>query len=139
MLQVHYFCYMFRKINWDALGVTTSLVCAVHCAVLPLIFTSLPFFGIDFVADKRFEYGMIGLAFLIGVVALSHGYRRHHHKLFPVFIFTAGFVFLLAKEWLPRFEIPFLFIAVSLILLAHYLNYRQCRHHGHCPKDDCKH
>jgi hypothetical protein len=130
---------MIRKINWDALGVTTSLLCAVHCAVLPLLFTSLPFLGIDFVKDKVFEYGMIGLAFLIGVIALSHGYRRHHHKLFPIYIFTGGFFFLVAKEWLPKFEIPLLIAAVSLILLAHYLNYQQCRNHGHCPKDDCKH
>lgn len=138
-MQVCYFCAMIRKINWDALGVTTSLLCAIHCAVLPLLFSSLPFLGIDFVKDKGFEYGMIGLAFLIGVVALSHGYRRHHHKLFPVFIFTAGFIFLVSKEWLPHLEIPFLIMAVSLILLAHYLNYQQCRRHGHCPKDDCKH
>ena len=130
---------MIRKINWDALGVTTSLVCAVHCAVLPLLFTSLPFLGIDFVKDKVFEYSMIGLAFIIGVIALSHGYRKHHHKLYPVTIFTGGFIFLVIKEWLPAYEIPFLIVAVTLILLAHYLNYRQCRSHGNCPKDDCKH
>ena len=130
---------MIRNINWDALGVTTSLLCAIHCAVLPLLFSSLPFLGIDVIKDKAFEYGMIGLAFLIGVIALSHGYRRHHHKLFPVFIFTAGFMFLVAKEWLPHLEIPFLLLAVLLIILAHYQNYQQCRSHSHCPKDDCKH
>ncbi len=130
---------MLRKINWDALGITASLACAVHCAVLPLLFTSLPFLGIDFVQDKAFEYGMIGLAFIVGVIALTHGYKRHHHKLYPVAIFTAGFFFLVLKEWFPARELPFLLLAVSLILLAHYLNYRQCRNHGHCPKDDCKH
>jgi len=30
------------KVNWDALGVGASLACAIHCAVLPLILTSLP-------------------------------------------------------------------------------------------------
>ena len=130
---------MLRKINWDALGITASLACAVHCAVLPLLFTSLPFLGIDFIQNKVFEYCMIGLAFVIGVIALQHGFRRHHHTILPVGIFTVGFVFLLLKEWLPRLEIPFLILAVSLILTAHYINYRQCRNHGHCPKDDCKH
>lgn len=130
---------MLRKINWDALGITASVACAIHCAVLPLIFTSLPFLGIDFVQDKAFEYFMIGLAFVIGVIALTHGYKRHHHKLYPVGLFTIGFSFLLVKEWFQQYELSFLFMAVAFILSAHYLNYRQCRSHGHCPKDDCKH
>ena len=33
---------MRLKINWDALGIATSLACAIHCAVLPLLLTSLP-------------------------------------------------------------------------------------------------
>jgi hypothetical protein len=130
---------MFRKINWDALGITASLACAVHCAVLPLLFTSLPFLGIDFVQNKGFEYSMIALAFVIGVVALLHGFKRHHHTYWPVFIFTVGFGFLVLKEWVPRWEIPFLLVAVSFILWAHYLNYRQCHSQGHPPKDNYKH
>ena len=130
---------MLRKFNWDTLGITASIACAIHCAVLPLIFTSLPFWGVDFIKDKVFEYGMIGLAFLIGVIALSHGYRRHHHKLYPIAIFTVGFLFLLVKEWKPSFEIPLLIVAVSLITTAHYLNYRLCRRHNHAHKEDCNH
>ena len=40
---------MNHKINWDGLGVTTSLICAIHCAVLPLLFTSLPLLGGDII------------------------------------------------------------------------------------------
>ncbi|MEO7312017.1 MAG: MerC domain-containing protein [Chitinophagaceae bacterium] len=130
---------MLRKINWDALGVGASVACAIHCALLPLIFTSLPFFGIDFITNKVFEYGMIALAFVIGVIALSHGYRKHHHRLIPILFFSAGFVFLIAKEWLASWEIPFLIVAVLLILTAHYINYRQCRGHNHAHKEDCDH
>ncbi len=130
---------MFGKINWDALGVTASLACAIHCAVLPLIFTSLPFLGIDIISSKVFEFGMIGLAFAIGVIALSHGYRKHHHRLYPIAIFATGFAFLLVKEALPAIEIPLLIVAVVLILTAHYLNYRLCRGHIHAHKEDCDH
>jgi hypothetical protein len=51
------------KINWDALGITASLACAIHCAVLPLMLTSLPLFGINIIHNAIFEYSMIGLAF----------------------------------------------------------------------------
>ncbi len=130
---------MLRKINWDALGVTASVACAIHCAVLPLVFTILPFWGIDLITSKMFEYGMIALAFVIGVIALSHGYRKHHHRLYPILFFTTGFIFLVGKEWKPGFEIPLLIVAVVLILTAHYLNYRLCRGHNHAHKEDCDH
>lgn len=65
---------MNHKINWDGLGVTTSLICAIHCAVLPLLFTSLPLFGGDIIHNDYFEWSMIALAFMIGVYSLSHGF-----------------------------------------------------------------
>lgn len=130
---------MLKKFNWDALGVTASVACAIHCAILPLLFTSLPFMGIDFVNDHGFEYFMIGLAFVIGVLALAHGYFKHHHRLYPIGIFSLGFIFLLLKEWQPAYEIPFLLAAVGLIIVAHWLNYRLCRGHNHAHKEDCDH
>ena len=130
---------MSGKINWDALGVTASLACAIHCAVLPLIFTSLPFLGIDIISSKIFEFGMIGRAFAIGVIALSHGYRKHHHRLYPIIFFSAGISVLLVKEAMADIEIPLSIVAVVLIISAHYLNYRLCRGHNHAHKEDCDH
>ncbi len=64
------------KINWDALGVTASLACAIHCAVLPLLGISLPLLGVDLVQSRPFEFGMIALAFVIGIYALTHGFPQ---------------------------------------------------------------
>src|SRR5438105_7580194 len=89
---------MRSKINWDALGATTSLACAIHCAVLPLLLTSMPIFGINIIDNVSFEYFMIFLAFVIGCYALLHGYRKHHHSLFPIFIFSTGILLLFAKQ-----------------------------------------
>jgi MerC mercury resistance protein len=64
---------MFRKINLDALGVTASILCAIHCAILPLVLASLPILGINILHNPLFEYGMIGVAFAIGTIALRWG------------------------------------------------------------------
>lgn len=138
-----YFCgphmtNMF-KINYDALGITASLACAIHCAVLPLLLTSLPIFGIDIINNYFFEFGMIGLAFVVGLYALYHGYKKHHHTFLPALIFTAGFSFLLLKELFHDYHLWFLIPAVILILSAHYLNYRLCRKANHCHTSDCNH
>ena len=127
------------KINYDALGITASLACAIHCAVLPLLMTSLPVFGINIINNYFFEYGMISLAFVIGIFALYHGYKEHHHRPFPILLFSGGISFLLLKEWFQQYHIWLLIPAVLLIVLAHYLNYRLCRKAAHCHADDCSH
>jgi len=130
---------MKLQVNWDALGIATSLVCAIHCAVLPLLLSSLPLFGINIIHNNFFEAGMIALAFVVGSLALFHGYRRHHHRLLPLLIFATGFTFLILKEMSLSYEVALLIPAVSFILTAHYLNYRFCRKANHCHSTDCDH
>jgi MerC mercury resistance protein len=118
---------MNHKLNWDALGITTSILCAIHCAVLPLVVASLPVLGINIIHNLFFEYGMIGLAFLIGTWALSHGFRKHHRRYIPWLLFTGGMLFLIAKQLWHQYEFQLLPFAVVLIIAAHLLNYRLCK------------
>jgi len=130
---------MAIKVNWDALGITTSLACAIHCAVLPLLLTSLPVFGIDIIDNVSFEYLMILLACGIGCYALYHGYYKHHHQLMPLLIFLLGILFLIGKQSWHHLQFWFLVPAVTFIIAAHFLNYRLCRKANHCHKNDCDH
>jgi len=118
---------MLGKINWDVLGITASVLCAIHCAVLPLLLASLPILGINIIHNAYFEYGMIVLAFLIGSWALSHGFKRHHRRLLPLLLFTGGVLLLVAKQIWHEYELRFLPFAVALIVGAHVLNYRLSR------------
>ena len=130
---------MTPKINWDALGITASLACAIHCALLPLFLTSLPLFGINIIENLGFEYLMIGIAFVVGSYSLYHGHKKHHHSWLPLLLFSAGIICLLAKmhwhEWRNWFLLP----AVTLIVTAHFINFRFCRVHDHAHSDDCDH
>lgn len=127
------------KINWDALGIGASLACAIHCAVLPLLFTSFPLLGINILHNPWFEWGMIAIALVIGIHALRHGIRKHHHRYTPLVLLIIGFVFLMAKEAVHELHTVMVVIAVILIVTAHYLNYRFCRSANHCHTDDCAH
>jgi CHASE2 domain-containing sensor protein len=127
------------RINWDALGVATSLACAVHCAVLPLVLTSLPIFGVNIIDNHSFEFLMIVLAAAIGGYSLWHGYKKHHHKMLPVSVFLFGMLFLFAKQIWHQHQVPLLFMAVLFIVAGHWLNYRACRIHDHAHKEDCDH
>lgn len=130
---------MKGRINWDALGIATTLACAIHCAVLPLILGSLPILGMNLVNNEGFEYFMIFLAFCIGTYSLWHGYRRHHHNVTPVMIFCAGIGLLVAKQVWHEFQYWLLPFAIVMIISAHLLNYKACRIHNHAHSDDCNH
>lgn len=130
---------MKGRINWDALGIATTLACAIHCAVLPLILGSLPILGMNLVNNEGFEYFMIFLAFCIGTYSLWHGYRRHHHSVTPVMIFCAGIALLIAKQVWHEFQYWLLPFAIVMIISAHLLNYKACRIHSHAHSDDCNH
>ena len=130
---------MNKKINWDALGITASLACAIHCALLPLFFTSLPIFGINIIENPAFEAIMVGVAFIIGSYSLYHGYKKHHHSFVPIIVFTIGFVFLILKLFFVEYEYWLLVPAVFGIIFSHIINYRACRIHDHAHKEDCDH
>lgn len=126
------------KLNWDTLGIGTSVLCAIHCALLPVLVSSLPVFGINIIHNLFFEWGMIALAFVVGSYSLFHGYIKHHRSLKPVLIFSFGFIFLILKQFFTQFEIPFLIIAVASIISAHYYNYLLC-HRSKCSSPHHKH
>lgn len=127
------------KINWDAFGIAASVACAIHCAVLPLILSSLPLFGINIIENQGFEFLMIALAFVVGVYSLYHGRKRHHHSYYPMVLFAAGISLLFIKSMLHSHSLMLLLPAVSLVVIAHYLNYKLCRVHNHAHADDCNH
>ena len=131
--------FMKSKINWDAIGISASLACAIHCALLPLFLTSLPLFGINIIHNIYFEAGMVLLAFGIGSYSLYHGYRRHHHSSLPFTLFILGIILLVLKLFFIQYENWLLIPAVILIIVAHILNFRSCRVHNHAHVDDCAH
>ncbi|HMJ46291.1 MAG TPA: MerC domain-containing protein [Ferruginibacter sp.] len=127
-----------NKLNWDGLGIATSLACAIHCAVLPMILTSLPLCGINIIHNIFFEWMMIAIAFMVGAFSLFHGYVKHHRSLVPVIIFSIGFAFLVSKQFFHLYDNILLIPAMICIIAAHYLNYRLC-HKTRCASHHHKH
>ena len=127
------------NINWDALGITASVACAIHCAILPLFVTALPLFGINIIHNIAFEAGMLLLALSIGIYSLYHGFRKHHHQKLPLALFIAGLLLMVLKLVFIHYEMWILLPAVALIVYAHYLNFRYCRIHDQAHAEDCGH
>jgi hypothetical protein len=116
-----------KWINADFIGIGASIACAIHCAVLPLFLSGLSIFGVNIIHNFWFETGMIGFAFLIGILSLRHGFTAHHRSPVPFLLFTAGIGFLLAKQYWHDNELILLPFALILIISAHIFNFLYTR------------
>ena len=57
----------------DHLGATGSLLCAAHCALLPVLIALLPSLGLGAALGDRFEEAFVLFATLVGVYSLLAG------------------------------------------------------------------
>lgn len=108
----------------DHIGMTASIICAVHCAAVPVLLTTLPLAGLGFLGRPWFEWGMIILALLIGGWAIGRGFLLTHHKLLPVVLLFAGFIVIISghiylRGWREAVIVP---LGGVLIAAAHFFN-----------------
>src|ERR1700741_5573835 len=75
----------------DKFGMTASTICAIHCAIVPVLITTLPLIGLGFLANPWFEWGMIGLALMLGISSITVAYFKIHHRPLPVILLLVGF------------------------------------------------
>ncbi len=61
----------------DRFGATVSFLCALHCALLPLVIAVLPMMGLGFLADHGFERMVVVFAATLALASLLLGFRRH--------------------------------------------------------------
>jgi hypothetical protein len=83
----------------DFVGFSTSMLCAIHCAILPFLLTLTPLAGLQFLENHWIEYAIIFLSFVIASLALIHGYRKHHRKPMALIIVSIGFMLIGAGQW----------------------------------------
>ena len=58
----------------DRLGATGSLLCAIHCALLPVLIAVLPTLGIAaWLGGEGFELGFVLFASLLGLYTMVDG------------------------------------------------------------------
>jgi len=118
----------------DNIGMTASVLCAIHCAIVPIIITSLPLLGLGFLANPVFEWGMIAFALFIGFYAIGISYFRTHHRLLPLILMILGFAIIIGGHmfvtgWREGVIVP---IGGLTIATAHFFNYRYT---GACNAD----
>ena len=119
-----------RLRGWlDRLGATGSFLCALHCALLPLLLGVLPGIGLASLLSRGFEEWFVLFATVLGSVSLGWGFRRH--RLPHAFaLLLPGLAALWAGVWyIPLHEATLPHAAImtlggALVAFAHVVNLR---------------
>ena len=113
----------------DVVGASASFLCAVHCAMVPLIVTFGLLSGVSFLADPLYDVIFIGSSIFLAGISLVNGYRNHHRSLRPLAIASLGFT-LIAFGHLYLQNIlgdGMSVLGGFLVAMSHVLNYKECR------------
>lgn len=111
------------NIDRDKLGISASVLCAAHCALLPVLITLFPLLGIGFLMKDWVEVLMIVTSVLIAGFSLAPSYKLHQKRL-PIILLLIGIgLIVLAHSVLQEKLEPFVLPAGGLtIASAHYFN-----------------
>jgi len=74
------------NLKLDYIGMATSLLCAVHCALIPTLLSFSSLAGIRFLDNVWLESTIILLSFFIASYALVHGFLRYHKSPWALLI-----------------------------------------------------
>ncbi len=132
----------------DMLGFSASTICAIHCALIPVILLFLPLIGLEFIHNPIIEFTLIGLSLVIGIYTLRSGYLKHHGRIYPTVLFVLGLAIIVWGHFFIGHElheghideittlsiigavvIP---VGAIMIAIAHYMNRKMCLS---CPVD----
>jgi hypothetical protein len=112
----------------DRVGMAGSLLCAVHCALMPVLLAALPALGLGGFSLVDIDQGFTIFATLLGVTTLAVGFRRHRaFRAWLVLIPGLSLVWIGSFTALHDHSIAHTVVMVAgglSIALAHLINLR---------------
>lgn len=116
---------------WDRLGLSLSVLCAIHCLFVPVVFALLPLTPFLLAIE-----GWLHPLFIILIApTVFYASRRSHYDKKIVSLLAIGFTLILmgwlvGHQWLGEFFETAATLVGSIFLIAgHWFNYR---HHQSC-------
>ena len=125
----------------DRAGATASFLCAIHCALMPLVITMLPLLGLSFLASEPVEWALLAASATLGSWSLCLGFRQHRSR--RVFmVLGVALALLLAGRLFHEHHFgiwgPVLMVFGGLAMMsAHLLNHRLCHACQRCNSENC--
>jgi hypothetical protein len=77
--------------TFDIIALTSSLICALHCAAVPIVLSFSSLSSLHFLHEPIIEWSFIAFGLVFVIVSLWPSYKKVHHNSKPLIIATVGF------------------------------------------------
>lgn len=128
-------------------GVWASLVCAIHCTILPLLMIIVPTTGVYLFINESLEFILLGLSLLFNIANLCFGYRQHKSNKAVAVLALGLFLFVVGRlmhhhseDHQIQFDLFNLFMIFGGVLMAvsSFINDKLCNHCNSCGSKNGK-
>ena len=119
------------NINYDKIAISFSVVCALHCLLLPIVVIFLPSISATFLGTEDFHKTLLYFVIPSSIIALSLGCKMHgKYEVYSYGFFGIGallFASFFGHNYLGEVgEIFLTLIGAGIVSLGHYKNQKLC-------------
>lgn len=121
----------------DKFAIGLSLLCTVHCLLLPIALVVMPSLAAMQFANERFHLWMLLAVIPTSLIALTLGCKQHQHYRLLLLGFAGLSLLCLAVTAASIIgeagEKILTVLGTTLIASGHLMNYQLCQQHVECP------
>jgi carbon starvation protein CstA len=121
----------------DKFAIVLSMLCAIHCLLLPLLLVALPSIGALQLQNEAFHFWMLATVIPTSIYALTIGCKKHQrYRLLSWGI--SGLILMLMAVFFGHDiagesgEKTLTLLGAILVVVAHWGNFRRCQQHTSC-------
>jgi carbon starvation protein CstA len=121
----------------DKFAMSLSMLCAIHCLLLPLLLVLLPSLGSLQLVNESFHSWMIVAVIPTSIYALTIGCKKHQRYRL-LFLGVSGLILMILAVLIGHEiageigEKVFTLLGAMLVTLAHFGNFRRCQRYQNC-------
>ena len=119
------------NINYDKIAISFSLVCALHCLLLPISIIFFPAISATFLGSEDFHKTLLYFVIPSSIIALTLGCKMHgKYEVYSYGVIGIGtllFASFFGHDYLGEIgEILFTLLGAGIVSLGHYKNQKLC-------------
>lgn len=116
---------LLKNNTLDIIAIASSLICAIHCAAIPIVLSFSSLSSLHFIENSFIEWFFIILGLLFVFTSLWPSYKKNHNNKKALIFASLGYMVIAIGrfEFTEFWEISNTVIGALLVSLAHYFNW----------------
>jgi hypothetical protein len=119
------------KLNPDKAGFFASMLCAIHCAGVPVLISVGALSTSTWLHNHAIDWLVIGFGVVVASYSIVGDYIKKHKNIRPILLASLGFIFLFVgmidhHGWMLLFSVA----GGLMVATSHYINHTLTRS---CP------